>query len=286
MSIFLGNRLKNTSVYPQRKTNSLGFGRLNANNIERELNKIVQKYSEKNVILGVKDGFISRFTMQVADNPKKRIGMSLTGDSGSGKSTIAREVLKALPKIHPLGKPPVTVVNGDNFFKDASRKVKAAGGDFSKFLDTHNFDIPQSVNLAAMRNAAKRILSGKMIRTPKYVFDVCNSIPNSIPRKPGRLNIFDSLFSMQPKVKEVMDVSTYVHVPKKTMEKRWFDRAKIRGPEDPAAKQKLFNMVDNAADEHIRPLKKQADIVINGEAPIEEFGAMAKDIFKIFSPKN
>ena len=112
----------------------------------------------------------------------------------------------------------------------------------------------------------EKIKSGETIYTPEYNFFTIESIPNKIEKKPAKIILTEGLFVLENNIKEVLDVSVYVHTPSDVIKKRWYERAITRGKEGKAADM-LFEIVNAGAEKYIRPYAKDADVVISGLCP-------------------
>lgn len=178
---------------------------------------------------------------------------------------------------------PITIIKGDNFFKDLSKELIAAG-NFCKLLDTHNLDIPEAVHLDKMKDCLKELANGKNVLIPSYEFETFKVTPDCIPVKPAHLIIADTTFALNPKLRDLFHARVYVDISPETMRTRWYKRAEERKT-PPEARDKLFNMVNEAAEIYLRPTKKFAHIIINGEASKADIQSFSWDIFNVFSVK-
>ena len=237
-----------------------------AKHIEQNLLKIVDEdmQTKQPIFINIKPGFIKKIAYKLVSSPKERIVIGVSGESASGKSTLTAKILDiCLSEKH---KNLSTLINSDNYYKDASDKLKAAGSYEALFDSGFNLDEPQAVDLQLLRNDLEKIKSGETIYTPEYNFFTIESIPNKIEKKPAKIILTEGLFVLENNIKEVLDVSVYVHTPSDVIKKRWYERAITRGKEGKAADM-LFEIVNAGAEKYIRPYAKDADVVISGLCP-------------------
>lgn len=234
-----------------------------AQQIEKVLKEILEEdmRSDQPLFINVKQGFIKKLALNIVSNPKARILIGVSGESASGKSTLATKVLDIC--LSDKHKNLSTLITSDNYYKDASKKLKAAGSYEALFDQGFNLDEPQAVDLDLLKVDLQKIKNGEVIFTPEYNFFTIESIPNKIRKEPAKIILTEGLFVLEEKLRELLDISIYVHTPADIIKERWYNRAITRGKEGKAADM-LFAIVNEGAKKYIRPYAKDADIVISG----------------------
>ena len=231
--------------------------------IEKKLLEIVEKdmRSSQPIFINIKKGFIHKIAYKLVSNPHERLLIGVSGESASGKSTLTSKVLDiSLTEKH---KSLATLITSDNYYKDASDKLKEAGSYEALFDSGFNLDEPQAVDLDLLKEDLMKIKNGEVIFTPEYNFFTIESIPHKIKKTPAKLILTEGLFVLEEKLRELLDISIYVHTPADIIKERWYKRAITRGKEGKAADM-LFDIVNQGAEKYIRPYAKEADIVISG----------------------
>ena len=231
--------------------------------IENKLLEIIDEdmQTSQPIFITVKKGFIHKIAYKLVSNPKERILIGVSGESASGKSTLTSKVLDiCLSEKH---KNHATLITSDNYYKDASDKLKEAGSYEALFDSGFNLDEPQAVDLDLLKGDLQKIKSGEVIFTPEYNFFTIESIPHKIRKAPAKIILTEGLFVLEEKLRELLDISIYVHTPADIIKERWYKRAITRGKEGKAADM-LFDIVNAGAVKYIRPYAKEADIVISG----------------------
>jgi len=231
--------------------------------------------------LNIKAGFITEIAAKIANNIEKRRTLMLTGMSASGKTT---NVAAASEKMAPNS---LIFLTGDHFYKDRSKELKEAGGDFFQLLRSGiSFDVPESVRLNKMVKTIIRIANGeKDIKMPHYDYKTCCVTEDHIdvlPPKKGGIIVGDTIFALHETFAPITDIGMYVHAPDKVIKERWYARAAARGKTGAAADE-LYNMVMKEAIVHIRPGKEKADVVVNGMNKLEDNSKSLAQLFKIIT---
>ena len=234
-----------------------------AQQIEKSLKEIIEEdmRSGQPLFINIKQGFIKKLALNIVSNPNARILIGVSGESASGKSTLATKVLDIC--LSDKHKNLSTLITSDNYYKDASDKLKEAGSYEALFEQGFNLDEPQAVDLDLLKEDLKRIKDGEVIFTPEYNFFTIESIPHKIRKAPAKIILTEGLFVLEEKLRELLDISIYVHTPADIIKERWYKRAITRGKEGKAADM-LFEIVNEGAKKYIRPYAKDADIVISG----------------------
>jgi len=234
-----------------------------AKHIEKALKDIIDEdmRSENPLFIDVKKDFIRKIALKIVSQPNARILLGVSGESASGKSTLTAKVLDIC--ISEKNKSLSTLINSDNYYKDASDKLREAGSCEALFASGFNLDEPQAVDLDLLRKDLVKIKNGEIIFTPEYNFITIESIPNKIRKVPAKIILTEGLFVLEERIREILDISIYIHTPEDIIKDRWYKRAGERGKEGKAA-DLLFAIVNEGAKKYIRPYAQYADIVISG----------------------
>ena len=175
--------------------------------IEKALKLIIDEdmQSSNPLFINVKRDFIRKLAFKIVSNPNESILIGVSGESASGKSTLTAKVLDIC--ISEKYKSLSTLINSDNYYKDASKKLKEAGSYEALFESGFNLDEPQAVDLNLLKEDLIKIKSGETIYMPEYNFFTIESIPNKIRREPAKIILTEGLFVLEDKLKDLLDIS-------------------------------------------------------------------------------
>ncbi len=223
------------------------------------------------LILRINEAFIFNIARKAILEKDSTFIISIAGESASGKTTLVHNTAKACVKSDTDSV--YCVISCDDYYRDASKELKAAGNYEKLFESGFSFDTPDAIDLDLMKEHLIKLKSGETIYSPEYDFVTCKSTKNKILKKPAKLILNEGLYVLKDLLRDIIDVKIYVYTPFETMKERWFARAESRGKTGVAA-QMQFHDVNQTAFRHIRPTMDMADVVINGmttSAYIEDF---------------
>ncbi|NND77275.1 MAG: AAA family ATPase [Flavobacteriales bacterium] len=185
---------------------------------------------------------------------KKPLLVSITGGSGSGKSTIIEALKHAFPKIKPA------VLSMDNYYLPKSEQLKDKKGIW-------NFDLPTAFNMEQWEKDVKAILSGKDVETKEYMFENFDRVPRFFKVRSAPLIIIEGIFVLaHHPIRDLIDYSIYVHADKKTRLDRRVKRDKaLRGIKDEVIQHQWKEHVKPAHKKYVKIHRKDADIVIDNK---------------------
>ena len=229
------------------------------------------KMQKQPLILRINEAFIFNIARRAITEKDSTFIMSIAGESASGKTTLVKNTAKACLKSDTNSV--YTVVCCDDYYKDASKELQAAGSYENLFESGFSFDTPDAIDLALMKEHLISLKEGKEIYSPLYDFVTCVSKKDSILKKPAKLILNEGLYVLNEPVRDIADVKIYVYTPFEVIKDRWFSRATSRGKTGLAA-QMQFHDVNQTAFRYIRPTMDIADVVINGmttQEYIEDF---------------
>lgn len=218
------------------------------------------------LVLSIDENLILKIVKQFVRDKKNQCLIGVTGESASGKTTFVNYVSKALRK--KLFNEAYTSLCCDDYYKDTSEELKAAGNYENLYKTGFSFDRPDALNLELMRAHLISLKYGCGVNAPEYDFVTCESIPNRSYKNPTRTILAEGLYVLGDSLVDLFDVKIYVFTPFDDIKARWFERAASRGKTGIAAEHQ-FNDVNSTAQVYIRPTMKNADIVINGLSDAE-----------------
>ncbi len=262
---------------------SLAFSAINFTGIKEQkallakINAVLEKDSkrEKPVIINVNQNFLKEIVRKVDE--KQPVIIAVAGESASGKSTIVDNIEK-INELSPHRV--VTVIHCDDYYKDMKKEIEAAGG-IGKLLDQgYSFDVPEAVELDLAKKHLKELKAGNSVNTPTYDFKNSRRVYNDEKTNPAPAVMIEGLFGLNPVFDDVADAKMYVHCDENTIKDRWYKRASSRNNFGETA-DKMYNEAVTKSKMYVRPSKNRADIVLSGEAKIDDIKLMSKEIYNI-----
>ena len=235
------------------------------------------KMHKQPLILRINEAFIFNIARRAITEKDSTFIMSIAGESASGKTTLVKNTAKACLKSDTNSV--YTVVCCDDYYKDASKELQAAGSYENLFESGFSFDTPDAIDLALMKEHLISLKEGKEIYSPLYDFVTCVSKKDSILKKPAKLILNEGLYVLNESVRDIADVKIYVYTPLEVINDRWFARATSRGKTGLAA-QMQFHDVNQTAFRYIRPTMDIADVVINGMTTQEYIEDFIQELIK------
>ena len=225
------------------------------------------KKAQKRLLLSVKTDFLENFLDRLINQPKRKILISITGESASGKSTICSNIKKCVEKNNL----PISIVNTDNYFNDISDLIKQYG-TFDALRDAgYDVDSPHNFQLELLRDDIEKLASGYDVKIPQYLVNGTGiSVPKAIDVKSEKIIIVEGMAATYKEVHDMFDIKIYIDLDNKTRKKRFMDRAKVRNQDHENAL-KHWDYVCKAGRKYVMPAKDNCDIIANGECDLEYF---------------
>lgn len=262
---------------------AISFGSLQTYILEYKLNRLIAKYSsgEDCILKSVKADFVPKLVRKIQrENTPLIIGMA--GLSGSKKSTLITRAAWDINELSDLGKPVISVVLGDHYYKDLS-DIKAKYPKYSDMLKAgYSMDEPKRVDLCSLSNDLRLLSRNQTILTPSYDFVTSVSTPKAIEVKPRPIVIADSIFALRSPVVDGLDVKIYLERSPDARKEYWYNRTAKRGTVGEDADMQ-FADVQKQAQRYVIPTKDRADIVLNGDVPHEKYDEFFRDLYQIFA---
>ena len=126
--------------------------------------------------------------------------IGIAGGSGSGKTTVVKKIVEALPK------GTVTVIPQDAYYFD--------NGDLSKEEKLKiNFDHPNSIEWNLLIEQLDQLKQGKNISMPRYNYVTCARAEDVIPVEPKKVVIIEGILIMtNAELRKRLDIKLFVAI--------------------------------------------------------------------------
>ncbi len=277
---------KETTLQTKKMYVSMPFNRVQAT--EERLKKIFEDElkSEGSILVSYKPSVISKLAKYLSGHITRPASIGIAGETASGKSTITLDIIETIKSFATEFEieDAITRVNTDDYYYDRSEMVKAAGS-FAEFAKNYDLDVPQALELELMSVHIKELLNGKSVFLPKYdMSGTAKRFDNHTLAHPSKIIISEGLFTLTDKIKDAFDFKIYVDVDSKVQKDRFFVRAAERDLGESA--KGIYKNASNKAEIYIRPCKKDADIILSGEAVRARYKAFLNKLISIVQQEN
>jgi uridine kinase len=183
--------------------------------------------------------------------PRRPLVVGVAGGSGSGKTTVVREIL------HRLCPERVGVVHHDAYYRDYAHlphDVRA----------TINFDHPDALETELLEAHLRALLDGEVVRMPVYDFTTHTRTSQTVPVRPTDVLIVDGILVLaEPSLRKLMDIRIFVDTDADLRFIRRLDRdIRERGRSLESVVQQYLESVRPMHMDFVEPSKRWADVII------------------------
>lgn len=230
----------------------------------------------------IREDFVIKLAQKIIKNPQKPVTIAITGESAAGKSTIVRLIANEIKLIEErFPQNILSFVSADNYFRDISKQIKEHGS-FDNFLEQtdYNPDAPESFQLDLLKSDLQRLVNGENIYIPEYKVNGSGiSVPNNIHIESSQIIISEGIAVLYDRIYDIFDVKFYVEIDEDVRKERYIKRAVEKRNQTKEEALKQFNKINLSAEQYLKPCKKYADVIINGETTPEAIIEMVNEIF-------
>jgi uridine kinase len=177
--------------------------------------------------------------------------IGIAGGSGSGKSTVVKEIIRKLPKGS------VAVIPQDAYYKDNGHKTPEERAKI-------NFDHPSSIEFGLLIKHIDALLEGHPIEMPIYSYLTCARSKETILIEPKPVVILEGILILtNPRVRQRMGIKVYVDADADDRLIRIIHRDTVeRGRSYQQVLEHYEQYVKPMHLQFIEPTKRYADIIV------------------------
>ncbi|KAK9330313.1 uridine kinase family-domain-containing protein [Lipomyces starkeyi] len=179
--------------------------------------------------------------------------IGIAGSSGSGKTSVASQIIKA------LNVPWTVILPFDNFYRPLSPAQREKA-----FANEYDFDAPEALDLDMLVNVLTNLRQGKKVEVPMYSFSEHNRTELSTTIYGANVIILEGIFTLyDPRILELLDLKVFVDTDLDICMARRLRRDIVhRGRELTGAMKQWFSFVKPNFERYVRPTMQQADVVV------------------------
>lgn len=177
--------------------------------------------------------------------------IGIAGGTGSGKTTVVKNIVAALPPHY------VVVIPLDSYYNDTSHMTEE---------ERHaiNFDHPDAFDWKLLVKHITDLRNGKAVEQPTYSYIKCNRLEETIHVEPRPVIIIEGIMTLlNKKLREIMDLKIFVDTDSDERLIRNIQRDTIeRGRTVEMVINRYLDVLKPMHEQFIEPTKKYADIII------------------------
>lgn len=177
--------------------------------------------------------------------------IGIAGGTGSGKTTVVREIVNSLPDGE------VVVLPQDSYYKDNSHLP------LEHRLNL-NFDHPDAFEWSLISKHISMLRRGESIEQPLYSYHTCTRLPETIHIEPKQVIIIEGILALcDPELRDMMDLKLFVDTDSDERLIRVIRRDVIeRGRTAEAVMSRYTSILKPMHQQFIEPCKRYADLII------------------------
>ncbi|EXG77759.1 uridine kinase [Xylanibacter oryzae DSM 17970] len=177
--------------------------------------------------------------------------IGIAGGTGSGKTTVVKKIVKALPPHY------VAVVPLDSYYNDTSDMTEE---------ERHaiNFDHPDAFDWKLLIKQINDLKSGNAIEQPTYSYLDCNRLKETVHVEPKPVIIIEGIMTLlNKKLRDMMDMKIFVDTDSDERLIRNIQRDVVeRGRTVDMVVDRYLKVLKPMHEQFIEPTKRYADLII------------------------
>ena len=177
--------------------------------------------------------------------------IGIAGGTGSGKTTVVKNIVNALPPHY------VAVVPLDSYYNDTSEMTEE---------ERHaiNFDHPDAFDWKLLAKHVNDLRNGIAIEQPTYSYLLCNRLKETIHVEPKPVIIIEGIMTLLNKrLRDIMDLKIFVDADPDERLIRNIQRDTIdRGRTVSMVVERYLEVLKPMHEQFIEPTKRYSDLII------------------------
>ena len=180
--------------------------------------------------------------------------IGIAGGSGSGKTTFAKKVIKA------VNLPFSSILHMDSYYLPEVPKMKGVA----------NFDHPEAFDWTLLKKHLQQLKEHQLVQTPIYNFSNSRREQTTEPLGPCSVILFEGIFSLYDRdIRNLLDIKCFLHVDSDIRFTRRLHRdVKERGRSLESVISQYYETVRPMYQEFLDPQKQYADFTVGEETDV------------------
>lgn len=177
--------------------------------------------------------------------------IGVAGGTGSGKTTVVKKIVEALPPHY------VAVVPLDSYYNDTTSMTEAERRAI-------NFDHPDAFDWELLNKQVKQLKAGEAVEQPTYSYLLSNRLPETVHVEPKPVILIEGIMTLVNKeLRDMMDIKIFVDTDSDERLIRNIQRDVVeRGRTVEMVIDRYLQVLKPMHEQFIEPSKKYADIII------------------------
>ena len=177
--------------------------------------------------------------------------IGVAGGTGSGKTTVVKKIVEALPPHY------VAVVPLDSYYNDTSGMTDVE-------RKAINFDHPDAFDWELLNKHVRQLKAGEAVEQPTYSYILSNRLPETVHVEPKPVILIEGIMTLVNKeLRDMMDIRIFVDTDSDERLIRNIQRDVVeRGRTVDMVIDRYLEVLKPMHEQFIEPSKKYADIII------------------------
>ena len=200
--------------------------------------------------------------------------ISICGGSGSGKTTFAEKVKKAVDE-------EISILHMDSYYlPKLPKQLQTSKG-------RPNFDHPDAFDWELLKKHLLMLRDGKSIKSPHYDFKTNKRLKTSSVVKATKVVLFEGIFSLyQEDIRKLCDITAFLHVEADIRFIRRLHRdVEERGRSLDSVITQYYETVRPMYQKYLDPQRQYADFIVGEETDIAA-GILAAKVSELMKSKS
>ena len=177
--------------------------------------------------------------------------IGIAGGTGSGKTTVVRKIVEALPPHY------VAVVPLDSYSNDTTEMT-------DEDRKAINFDHPDAFDWKLLIKQVNELRHGNAVEQPTYSYLLCNRLPETVHVEPKPVIIIEGIMTLiNKRLRDMMDLKIFVDCDSDERLIRNIQRDIVeRGRTVSMVVDRYLEVLKPMHEQFIEPTKRFADVII------------------------